>query len=121
MPEQQEVATAQEVVDQAKAAADEFNAPIRIGAAVKQPSKELTKSLLDMGRKQVEIHRAAAKEILESEALNEALKSLKSATDNLNQTASHMTDVTAIVTKADTLIGYGTDAVNAITSVVKPG
>lgn len=112
-------ATVKDIVNEAKAAAGQFDSPIKIGAAVPKPSKALTDSLIAMANKQTDIHEAAEQEILESPALNAALAALRSATGKLTTTAAIMTNATAIVTQASTFVGYGTDAVKAINSVTK--
>jgi len=112
-------ATTAQIVAQAKAAAAEFNGPIQTGAAVEQPSLALVQCITDMGNKQAEILREAAKKIDESGALDAALASLVTATQKLNQTAAIMVDATAILNKVGKFLDYGTDAANAVKSVQK--
>lgn len=59
----------------------------------------------------------AAKQILNLPAMAQALDRLRTATTNLNGVAQQMVDVTAVLQKANKLLGFGTDAVNAIKSV----
>ncbi len=111
------VATVADVVAQAQLAAGRFDGPIKAGTAVQQPSPELVQSIADMGNKQAEILQAAEKQILASPAFDAALAALKTATNNLNDTAKTMITATAIVNKANSLLGFGTDAVSAIQKV----
>jgi hypothetical protein len=107
-------ATVDDVVAQARLAASKFDGPIEVATAVQQPSPALVQSIADMADKQTEILQAAEQEILASPALDAALAALESATDKLDEIASVMTDATAIVNKVTSLLGYGTDAVNAL-------
>ena len=107
-------ATVDDVVARARLAASIFDGPIRVATAVQQPSPALVQSIADMADKQTEILQAAAQEILASPALDAALATLTTATDKLDNTARLMTDATAIVNKVNSLLGYGTDAVNAL-------
>jgi hypothetical protein len=115
------MATVAEVVAQARAAAAEFDGPIRTGAAVQNPSPALVQSITDMGKKQADILREAAKQIAQSPALDAALANLNTATAHLQQTAAVMTNATAIVNQVNKFLGFGTDALNAIKSVAGTG
>lgn len=111
------IATVTDIVNGAKAAAAEFDAPIQTAMAVPVPSEALVQKIIEMGKKQTEILDAAQGDILASEALDAALAALKAATTKLNTTAQVMVNATAIVKKANELIGHGTSAVNAIKEV----
>lgn len=113
------VPTVAAIVAEAKLAASEFDGPIRVGAAVQQPSTALVQSLIDMGDKQSEILEAAEQQILAHPAFDAALAQLRIATKNLHETAQVMTNATAIVNKVNSLLGHGTGAVSAIQKVFK--
>jgi len=106
-----------DIVREARAAALAFSEPIQTAMSVQSPSDALVEKIKEMGRKQSEIYAAAHDEILASRELDEALALLEAATQSLMETASVMKTGTAILRKANTLIGFGTQAVNAIKSV----
>lgn len=112
-------ATTDDILRQSDLAAAEYNAPIGKLGAIEEPSKEQEKRLKEFRDKRAEIRREARKKILGSAELDEALKRLKAATKNLNDTAKQMPNATAILKKANKFLGHGTDAVNAIKSVQK--
>ncbi len=109
--------TSNDIVTQARAAANEFNGPIQKLGNIQQPNQGEISCLTRMQDKQAEIMEQAAKQILNLPAMAQALDRLRTATTNLNGVAQQMVDVTAVLQKANKLLGFGTDAVNAIKSV----
>jgi len=109
--------TSDQIVDQATAAANEFNDPIEKLGSVEEPNQAQRDCLRRMQGKQAEIMEEAAKQILDLPVMAQALDRLRTATTNLNEVAQQMVDVTAVLAKANKFVGFGNDAVNAIKSV----
>ena len=109
--------TSDDIVNQAQAAADEFNRPIETLGSVEEPNLAQRNCLKRMQRKQAEIMEEAAKQILNLPVMAQALDRLRTATTNLNSVAQQMVDATAVLKQANKFVGFGTEAVNAIKSV----
>ncbi len=111
------MATTGEIVQEAQAAANQFNGPIATLGAVQVPTPAQEQCLHKLQNKQADIMAEAAKVILDSPALVQALARLQTATTNLKTVAQHMPNATAVLQRANQFLGYGTDAVNAVKSV----
>lgn len=111
------MATTGDIVLEAQAAADQFDGPIAKLGEIQEPTLDEIQCLQRMLDKQADIMTEAAKNILDSPGLNEALARLQAATTNLKTVAQNMPNVTEVLKKANKFLGYGTDAVNAIKSV----
>lgn len=111
-------ATVDDIINQRNQAAGILDGQIKSALAMQQQGAlGLDQRIDDLGDREAEIMRQARSDILANANFQAALALLQTATTNMNNVAANMTTATTFLNNAATLLGYGTDVVNAIKSV----
>ncbi|WP_428671105.1 hypothetical protein [Reyranella sp.] len=106
--------TVADVVVQARKAAEAFDGPRMAAMAIQEQSPAFESHIAAMASMQDDILAAATEYVADGPDLEAALAALKAVTDRLNATAAVMTNATSILSKANALLGYGSEAVSAL-------
>lgn len=113
-------ATPADIINQRDKCVANVDSQLVTTLALRKPGDtSLDDTLDDLHDKKVDLMHRALEDILATADLDNALKAMKGATDNMTTVAKNMVTVTGILTNIAKYLGYATDAVNAVESVAK--